>query len=478
MKKLTIIITLFLLILFTFNVNSIENTIEITSENENPFVVTGSETIVKLTIKNNGIRDQILSITPDKFDKFPFSEVFDYIITEPNQIKIKSHKEKLVKIRIRTREDIQKQGRYYNNINIKSLTENTINLQHTISISLITPENIISIEPENKPQLIPGKVSQYQLVLKNNANRDLNNLKIQLESIPYTGEFDIELIGANSKYIADLNIKTKSSSKEGDHDITIKVFERGQLRGSKTNKITLTSNPDIEEQRQINKNFLSTNIKIIKNNIGNEQITKKVKYPITKFQRIFTSTTPEAIILNENENKYYFWSFTLEPDQEYIIEINTDYKVLFVIALLIIFVIGLLSYFKTKNINITKKVFRIKSDKEGISDLKILLHIKNRTMQDIHHIKILDFIPSSAKLSEDFGTLNPGKTEKNDQGIRLTWDILTLEPGEERIISYKIHSKIHISGKMTLPQAIVKYRKKNKKHTQILSNKLTIYAPK
>ena len=48
------------------------------------------------------------------------------------------------------------------------------------------------------------------------------------------------------------------------------------------------------------------------------------------------------------------------------------------------------------------------------------------------------------------------------KGTVLKWDIPELAPGEERLISYDIRSKLSIIGSFTLPRAKIKFTKDGK----------------
>ena len=476
MKKSSVIL-IFLLVLLPIIV-ALENPLEISIQNTDNLIVAGTESIFNLNIKNNGIRDQTLTITPDKLGVFPLSEIFDYILIEPSQVTIKSHQEKTIEIRVKTLPNLPKEGRYENTITIKSITDETLQSELQLSMGIIPPEKSVNIQMDIESQIIPGKPTPYQLILKNRGNIELTNLDVKIKSDFYTEEFKVDILGKDSTLIKDLILTANPTSQEGESNLNIEVLQENLQKGSLLKQLTLTLNPDIQEERIVNKQFLATTIKIIKRNQGNSEVFKKIKYPVGSGNKLFTSTIPQAKLVEEYGREYYIWEFTLQPDNQFEVQIKNDYRVIFVIILFILFSTGLYAYFRNRSVLINKRVFRIKSDKEGVSQLKILLHLKNRTLKEIHHLKVKDFLPSSVKLHDDFGTLKPSKIEQNEKGVRLTWEVLTLEPGEERIIPYKVDTKLHSLGKLLLPNAVVQFREKNNKETENSSNKLTIYAPK
>lgn len=115
-------------------------------------------------------------------------------------------------------------------------------------------------------------------------------------------------------------------------------------------------------------------------------------------------------------------------------------------------------------------------DNQGISDVKVLLHLKNRTNKSVEDVKLVDRIPQMGMLDTEFsvGTLHPSKVIKHEhKGTIIRWDISTLEPFEERIISYTLQSKLKIIGGFSLPQAVVKFKGKGESVKRTLSNKIT-----
>jgi len=125
-------------------------------------------------------------------------------------------------------------------------------------------------------------------------------------------------------------------------------------------------------------------------------------------------------------------------------------------------------------INVSKRAEAIELEEGGISKIKITLNIKNRTGKKLEHIKVIEKIPNIAELiKEDYlGTLKPSKILQHDiKGMLLKWDIDELEGYEERMITYKIKSKLSIIGHMSLNPAVVKFKNPNGKITITHSNR-------
>ena len=115
--------------------------------------------------------------------------------------------------------------------------------------------------------------------------------------------------------------------------------------------------------------------------------------------------------------------------------------------------------------------------KDGKTKLKILLHIKNRSIHMLDSVEVTDKIPALAEIEKHFevGTMKPERILKHEKaGTVLEWKIPHLEAYEERIITYKVESMYQIVGSFQLPATVVKF--KDKKHTEkkVVSNKVHV----
>ena len=102
-------------------------------------------------------------------------------------------------------------------------------------------------------------------------------------------------------------------------------------------------------------------------------------------------------------------------------------------------------------------MFKIKRTTEGLSELKILIHLRNGKATTLENVRILDVLPNSLEPTNEFGTLHPSKVQQGTRGRRLIWEIGTLAPHEERIISYKVKSKVRLIGETNLPPSMIQY---------------------
>ncbi len=196
-------------------------------------------------------------------------------------------------------------------------------------------------------------------------------------------------------------------------------------------------------------------------NDGNMKAEKQVLQETNFFTRFFTSTEPEAYITTKNGKQYLSWDLEMEPMQTRQITVTKDYRLLFLIIILALLTGAF--YYVFRNPVVMRKEAAIVGIKEGgISELRVLLHIKNRTGTTYDSLVVTDKIPHIADLDEDVevGTLKPTKSVRHKEGTLVKWELPSLEKYEERILSYKLKSKLTILGGFSLPRAAAKFSQK------------------
>ncbi len=119
-----------------------------------------------------------------------------------------------------------------------------------------------------------------------------------------------------------------------------------------------------------------------------------------------------------------------------------------------------------------KEIILEHTGKDNISEVKIRIFVRNRSNKILNNIRIMDKVPPIADVvkGERLGTLQPTKINTTKtKGTIIKWELNTLEPYEERIITYKIKSKLEIVGGLSLPPAKMVFEEKEGKERQAFS---------
>lgn len=224
---------------------------------------------------------------------------------------------------------------------------------------------------------------------------------------------------------------------------------------------------DFKEETKKEEGFLkTTTLATLKNN-GNEPYQDQYKVKSTFFKNIFVTSVPKAEKIKGN----LIWDIELQPGESQLIMYTFNYQPLLIIAIALVIIV--ISYYIFRSPVILRKTATVIATKEGgISELKVIIEIVNRSKKPIKHAKVIDTVPRLAELAKDYdiGMLKPEKIIKHEKkGSLLKWDIDQVDPGEERVISYKIKSKLSILGGVTLPSAAAKFQV-GKRHRTANSN--------
>ncbi|MCM2326172.1 MAG: hypothetical protein NDI94_06930, partial [Candidatus Woesearchaeota archaeon] len=207
-------------------------------------------------------------------------------------------------------------------------------------------------------------------------------------------------------------------------------------------------------------------------NDGNIRKKDSLIVKVGFFDRFFIQYSPEP---TGRGNNYIKWDFELKPDEEGRVTVIFNYRPFFYVVLLIL--LSYLMYYLFRSpILLKKEALVMGSTKEGISELKVLIHVRNRSPELVEKLALTDLLPSITELGKDIhiGSITPTKILRNDKkGTLVKWELEALEPLEERIITYKLKTKIIIVGGLTLPRARIKFKTKDSERT-VKSNKARI----
>jgi len=308
-----------------------------------------------------------------------------------------------------------------------------------------------------------------EVILKNKKNAYIEKIFIQLDSLFFNYETELELKPFETKTIR-IPLDRKQLEKIYAGKYLVKI-----LMGSSERKIEIEKEAnyldyqDIKEEKQ-KKGLIIRKTIITKTNLGNKEAIVKIEEKKNILSRLFTTFNLEPI---KKERKglsiYYEWEKLLKPGEKLEIEIVTNYTIPFIVLLLTVMILLFIRIHSSTNAILTKRVVYVKTKSNDFA-LKVLISIKAR--KDISDIHIHDTIPYNVNLYEKYGT----KPDKFDEKTRkLTWTINKLMAGEQRTISYIIYSKLKVIGRFEIPLARATF-KRGEKQEIIVSNKTFFIA--
>ncbi|MCX6710047.1 MAG: hypothetical protein NTV63_03800 [Candidatus Woesearchaeota archaeon] len=374
-------------------------------------------------------------------------------------------------------------GKYEMVVTVKSVSSG---IEHSIILSVY-----VTAVPEGKQYAasivlgadVPLKVDPREplkvaILLENRMPVAYSGLKIQIsDALGLIQKEESVDLGILEKLPYEILIELNSQEKPVEDSLTINLLtESGKLiKSIESKKFEIIPYSSMKESEKVQNLFLGKKTTITVSNEGNSKGTYLAKKHVGFFRNLFLRTNPRAKWIRIDEVKYLGWSIDIEPQAKATIVIVESYLGLFILLVLIgssVFV-----YYNIRSpLIIIKKASITRQKDGGIYGLKVQLLIKNRTGKSVMDVKVAETIPDIADVDKNLeaGTLKPDSITKHDfRGTIVKWNIGPLDRYEERLISYKIGSKLTIIGYFTLPPAVVRYVFK-KKEAIVRSNRITL----
>jgi len=272
-----------------------------------------------------------------------------------------------------------------------------------------------------------------------------------------------------------VTVNFDSFVEKGEYDVRVLVTLEKDVLVDRTERVAVGYYNDVTQDLVIDDGFLTKTTRLLRENKGNTPSKEEYTLRLSSFEKTFTRFTPQATSVEKQNGLYYYiWKFDISPGGTYRIEIFTNYFYPLLGIIVVILVLWLIYTFVRSDVSLKKKVLTIKSG-ESISDIKVLLVVKNRG-KPLSHLQVMDKIPHLMKQPQEYGTIKPHKVRKDSMGVVLTWNLENLVKNEERIISYRIKSHVPVIGKIMIPQALARYRGTSKRLHIVKSNKISLLS--
>ena len=463
-----------------------------TAINGDIVVGTGSYATFTITIKNNLPESSTVNVrTLDSLDW--------EVNVEPstnNRVDIGPNKTGVYLLRIN---ELKRDEQYLKNAGIYKLVLVVESENEKASLPVFV--NIVGKEALNKAYQ-PDLVAKAELNIKRIDPRNKPNLKLLVQNLNLRNLTRIDISIATSKGLIDqhnvvslgpleekvfdftLNFADDESPKTDSLYVKVETYgDDGQVYPKKQPdpiEYEIIPYATIVRDTQIERKFMKKISVITISNDGNIRKAAEVKVPSAFFERLFTTTVPKAEFTTEDGSYYFVWNVEVDGKENGKTDVQTfqvtnNYRPIIVLIAALIAMIW--AYYRFRSpIVILKSISKVMTREGGISGLKIIVLLKSRSNRTLENIKIVERIPNIAELEKDFevGTLKPNNVVKGKSTTSVTWELASLEPFEERVITYHIRSRLSVLGGFNLPHAVAKYVTKKGKEVIVVSNKIEL----
>ena len=355
-------------------------------------------------------------------------------------------------------------GAYWVPLTVKMVGSNLKNEKDVLLEiqSLIPPEQsylpAIRGEVYMQDDIDPRDELKIRVKLKNQNRRTLDRVNVKIRSNAINKDYEAKLEPLEEKELKFfIKLPPRTQPQEDMIKVTIIVPEKDQAFRFDLDPMPLEilDYRDFKEEVKVEEGFLKTTYLVTLVNNGNIPYEDQYKVESSFFKNIFVTTVPRAQKIKGN----LIWDVELQSGESELIMYTFNFQPLLIIA--IVLIVLSISYYLFRSPVILKKTATVIATKEGgISELKVIIEIVNRSKKQVNKIKLIDTVPRIAQLAHDYdvGTLKPDNVVKHEKkGTLVKWNIDSIDPGEERVISYKIKSKLSILGGVTLPSAAAKF---------------------
>jgi len=343
-----------------------------------------------------------------------------------------------------------------------------VNVKSTGGYVPPTEANIAgAIQINNDNKIDPRKENILRVILKNKNALFIDNLTLNVESdLINLKKEGIQLTALEEEKI-EFKFKIDEKTLPRKENIIIKWTAKGKDFEYSESFDIIGYEAEFSRKTDIEKKILKRIEVIEVKNTGTLEKEEEINVETSGFKRLFTFTNPNAYLKKIDDKNYLVYKIKLKPGETIELETVTNYRI--PIYLIILIAIVLYTYYKYRSpVVIKKKATIAKMIEGGISEIKILLHVKNRSNKTVDEIEIIDTIPHIGEMDKEIqiGTIKPVSIAKHKKlGTVVKWSIMSLERFEERIITYRIRSKLSILGGLMLPASKVRFKDKGKERT-------------
>ena len=320
-----------------------------------------------------------------------------------------------------------------------------------LATASVVPE---SIDPRN----------EFTIRIKLNNQNVINytNLTLKLESNLINDKLYYSLDPKEEKTI-EIRKKLDSMTPPQQDRLTVTVLKGDRVIVGPTESEFSVAEYVVKEDLKREELLLKTKsgIKISSNN---PDYTGTTRIETSPLKNLFLTTSPRARTVKEDDRYYLVWDISLGSDRSMSVHVTENYRPLVVIIVLIIVAVVLYFLFRSPLV-VRKSIANVGMSDGGISEAKVVVRVKNRSANQIANIEVMDNVPHIANVEKELaiGSMQPHAILQHPKkGIMIKWNIESLEAGDERVLSYKIRSRLSILGEFNLPAANARAKIGNK----------------
>lgn len=410
--------------------------------------------LYKVTIENFDDVNRVVSITMD------IAQGTNWL-TNPNTVTVPANSKKEFTLELYPKATTPV-GSYSLLMNFRSSGEV---VSETISARVIGDSSELGYVPNvavttmTPSEFTPDKQLPVSVNMRNRNQRILNNLSVLVHSDYFEQEFSISLEGLQ-EVSRQLQFTLEDDMPPGNYNYNVRVFYEGtrSVIAEHSSSFTVSSYSRIDPRHTSESSWFKETRLITLVNEGNVARSKEVAIQAPFYKRLFMSTDEDYEVQRLGGVTYMVWNPLIEPNETKNIVVTTSYRGL--ISLILLLIIAKILYFSLRSPLIIRKEVILLGKEDGANEMKVRLFVKNRSRKTVFNIslsdklsKITTYVPINK-----IGSVTPSKVLNNvNKGTMIYWNFDSLEPLEERVLTYNMKSSLKIIGNLAVPSASAKF---------------------
>jgi hypothetical protein len=323
----------------------------------------------------------------------------------------------------------------------------------------------------------PREPVSVRINLRNRNQRDIPELEVRLTDGEQIDRSYITSLIPMEEKVNEILFRIEPTSSPGKKTLNINLIFENTTVGHSSSEYEVLAYTDMQEKSSKESSLFRKMTSFEITNKGNERGVAEHAFQMSFFNRIFTRFEPDVTRERaEDGSIHYVVRKEINPGETFAFSAVTDYRLLVSIITLAILAVILYFLFRSPVIIYKNSEAIGKATHEGLSEVKVRLYLKNRSSKQVSNIRVTDVIPTIAELkkSTHVGSMDPVNVAKGKKGTIARWEFASLEPYEERVIAYKIESKLKLVGGIRLPSAKVRFETKKGKERVSYSNHVNL----
>lgn len=477
--------SLLMLAIFVFSIPAVLADFQVEVAPVKDQIIINEYAVFNVTIKNYYDTEEEFRIR--NFD-YPVWDIFTEPLINPIIIKVQPQSSGNIQILVKSLQYAQTPvGTYALNARVDAETK-AEQSPLPITVSIKSTEPLIGGYLPNvrttfdaPEEIDPRKEAAVKVSLKNLNPIKYENITVKVKSSLVDMEASTKLetpgegaiTNPESEKEIEFNIKLDPLTVPQQDTLIADVFYNKRKIASESKIIKVIEYAETHETPE-KESFLKST-KSVRVSSNNPSYKGSAKLEISAFRNLFTSAEPDADYVKDGKRHYLVWEVNMRGEKEIVLSVYTNYRPLAIIIILVIAVLAIY-YVLRSPLTLSKSISDIKKREGGISEVRVMIRVKNRGASELSHIEISDNVPHIADIDRDItiGSIQPARILRHqNKGIMIRWYIEKIEGGDERVLTYTMKSRLPILGELTLQPANARYRAKGR---NIITNSNRVVA--